>query len=88
MRHMADERSGGFSELLDYCPVYRPYDDGHCKKVCIERKRRMVRNATLATSPLVCVNGELLHSTRRLLLPTGYKPVVREVGNDFLGGEM
>ena len=21
---------GGYSELLDYCPVYRPYRNGHC----------------------------------------------------------
>ena len=24
---------GGYSELFDYCPVYRPYSDGHCSDV-------------------------------------------------------
>ena len=30
MRHFEDARRGGYSELLDYCPVYRPFEDGHC----------------------------------------------------------
>ena len=32
MRHMESAYQGGFSELLDYCPVYRPYQDGQCAK--------------------------------------------------------
>jgi|NorSeaMetagenome_1021524.scaffolds.fasta_scaffold75421_1 hypothetical protein len=30
MRHFDEPTLGGYSELLDYCPVYRPYRDGHC----------------------------------------------------------
>ena len=32
MRHFTDAYQGGFSELLDYCPVYRAYEDGACKQ--------------------------------------------------------
>lgn len=30
MQHFDDPTLGGYSELLDYCPVYRAYSNGHC----------------------------------------------------------
>ena len=38
---------GGFSPLLDYCPVYRSYGDGNCQVRCSQAR-------TCDTRPLPC----------------------------------